>query len=278
MPSEARARAARSLAELSVLVHALTSEVASLQEDTWQKLEVARGQELNSEIADFLCSLQNLLNDLSGAIREKSRSAAAQFQYLGKIGLHVGCRGDIIPDWINTDAECGDIQLNLLYELPFPNGAFELIYCSHTLEHFYYPSEVEFVLSELRRVLKPGGTIRIVVPDLEPLVGAYVAGDIAYFEARRKFAPIPYFAQTMLEDFLHYAGAGPAPGSGLQSHKFGFDFETLALLLKRCGFSSVVRSRYQGSNDPRLLVDTYSRSIARSGDMKHLSLFVEATT
>lgn len=47
---------------------------------------------------------------------------------------------------------------------PFSENSFDLIYCSHVLEHFPWYS-VEESLKEFYRILKPGGGIEIWVPD-----------------------------------------------------------------------------------------------------------------
>jgi len=43
----------------------------------------------------------------------------------------------------------------------FADGSFDLVLSSHTLEHAYEPARV---LAELRRVLVPGGALRVVLP------------------------------------------------------------------------------------------------------------------
>jgi|GEM_PF-3197056 len=53
-------------------------------------------------------------------------------------------------------------------ELPFPDSTFQTAICSHLLEHVFKPEDV---LKEVRRILKPGGKIIVVVPfnlDIEP--------------------------------------------------------------------------------------------------------------
>jgi len=63
-------------------------------------------------------------------------------------------------------------QTNLLEKLRFKDETFEVVYTSHFIEHI--PREnLDFVLRECFRVLKPGGVIRIVVPDLENIVREY---------------------------------------------------------------------------------------------------------
>lgn len=49
-----------------------------------------------------------------------------------------------------------------LTELPFRDESFDVITAKHTLEHVRTPRQA---LSELARVLKPGGVVMIVVPD-----------------------------------------------------------------------------------------------------------------
>lgn len=50
-----------------------------------------------------------------------------------------------------------------LTELPFRDGAFDIITAKHTLEHVDVPKRG---LSELARVLAPGGVVLVVVPDV----------------------------------------------------------------------------------------------------------------
>jgi predicted SAM-dependent methyltransferase len=51
----------------------------------------------------------------------------------------------------------------------FADGVFAEVYASHTLEHFDYTGDLERALKEWSRVLSPGGTIYLSVPDLEVL-------------------------------------------------------------------------------------------------------------
>ncbi len=46
------------------------------------------------------------------------------------------------------------------------DDSFDLVYHSHFLEHLT-PDQAAFIIKECFRVLKPGGVLRIVVPDLE---------------------------------------------------------------------------------------------------------------
>ena len=54
----------------------------------------------------------------------------------------------------------------------FADGSADLIYCCHAFEYFDR-IEAEAVLAEYVRVLKPGGTLRLAVPDFAALAAVY---------------------------------------------------------------------------------------------------------
>jgi predicted SAM-dependent methyltransferase len=62
---------------------------------------------------------------------------------------------------------------NIIKGLPFPNFCFDAVYHSHFLEHLT-KNGAEFILKECHRVLKKGGILRVVVPDLEQKSALYL--------------------------------------------------------------------------------------------------------
>lgn len=87
--------------------------------------------------------------------------------------LHVGCGGEKLPPPLDAFEETRvdidpsvspDIIANMtsLGDI----GEYDVIYCSHALEHLY-PHEVPKALAEFHRVLRKGGSAIVVVPDLE---------------------------------------------------------------------------------------------------------------
>ena len=87
--------------------------------------------------------------------------------------LHVGCGRNRMQGWINADiAPRADLIVMLQKRLPFRSGALERIYSEHVLEHVPYASAVYF-LREAYRTLRPGGVIRIAMPDLDDLIDGY---------------------------------------------------------------------------------------------------------
>lgn len=51
--------------------------------------------------------------------------------------------------------------------LPFDDGAFDLVLCAETIEHV---RDVQLLLSEVRRVLRPGGTLALTTPASLPVI------------------------------------------------------------------------------------------------------------
>lgn len=90
--------------------------------------------------------------------------------------LNLGCGHTLHPSWVNADLHPtgpGVLAVDLRGRLPFPDASFDVVYHSHTLEHL--PRDVaRRALEEQRRVLRPGGILRVVVPDLEQLARNYL--------------------------------------------------------------------------------------------------------
>jgi predicted SAM-dependent methyltransferase len=166
--------------------------------------------------------------------------------------------------------------LNVLWGLPFGTGSARYIFVSHLLEHLFFPRDVKPFLAELRRVLAPGGVVRIVVPDIEQCIEAYVNNDRNFFGNRRETWPWWPENPTRLEDFLAYAGAGAEPAYLFESHKYGYDFETLSRVLADAGFGGIERSSYMGSAHTLLQVDHISAVANAKYGERYYSLFVEA--
>ncbi|WP_186774797.1 class I SAM-dependent methyltransferase [Allorhodopirellula solitaria] len=65
------------------------------------------------------------------------------------------------------------LAANLRESFPFEDSFFDVVYSSHVLEHFTRKEANQFI-QECMRILKPGGVVRIVVPDLELLCRKYL--------------------------------------------------------------------------------------------------------
>ena len=136
--------------------------------------------------------------------------------------LHIGCGKKYLPgythidviDYEHVDFVCDARRLPMIM-----NGTVSEIYACHILEHVER-NEVGNVLQEWNRVLRPGGMLRIAVPDFEAIVEEYVEKrDLKCFQG------LLYGGQTYDYNFHHVA----------------FDFEMIKKLLESGGFSEVRR-------------------------------------
>lgn len=90
--------------------------------------------------------------------------------------LNLGCGKRFHSSWVNvnfTSSGTGVIATDLVKGIPFSDSSFDVVYHSHLLEHFskaYAP----VVIQECFRVLRSGGIIRVVVPDLEQIILCYL--------------------------------------------------------------------------------------------------------
>ncbi len=113
--------------------------------------------------------------------------------------LNLGCGRRRHPAFTNVDFDSDDpavMVCDLRKGIPFPDNHFGAVYHSHVLEHFSKSDAPKF-LSECFRVMKPGGVLRVVVPDLERIVRDYLEN---LAKARKGDAEAQFrYEWTMLE-------------------------------------------------------------------------------
>lgn len=91
--------------------------------------------------------------------------------------VNLGCGGRVHPAWVNIDmvaAAPGVIAHDLTRGIPLASGTCDVVYHSHVLEHLRRPDAERF-MGECYRVLRPGGVLRVAVPDLERICRTYLA-------------------------------------------------------------------------------------------------------
>lgn len=87
--------------------------------------------------------------------------------------LNIGSGKHPIEGFINIDLdEAADIQTDVRNGLPFDDNSVEAVYSEHFFEHLSQSEGAAF-LRECRRVLRPGGVVRLAMPDLDALVTRY---------------------------------------------------------------------------------------------------------
>jgi predicted SAM-dependent methyltransferase len=111
--------------------------------------------------------------------------------------------------------------------LPIPTGGVDVLYSSHMLEHLDQ-KEVATFLKEAKRVLRPGGIIRIAVPDLRKQVQQYIESNDAdaFILATLLTQPRPRAIGQRLRILL----------VGTRHHQWMYDGMSLLRLLEDHGF------------------------------------------
>jgi predicted SAM-dependent methyltransferase len=90
--------------------------------------------------------------------------------------INIGCGSTWHPAWVNLDMRPASPQVrswDVARGLPFGDAQVQACYASHVLEHLSRP-QAKALLSECRRVLRPGGVLRLAVPDLEAIAREYL--------------------------------------------------------------------------------------------------------
>ena len=164
------------------------------------------------------------------------------------------------------DAMRGDLLAHDLRKgVPFPADSADAVYHSHVLEHIDRPAVPGF-LAEVRRVLRPGGIHRIVVPDLELAARGYLASLEAAIGGA---SPCPHHDQTvhaLLEQSVRREPAGSAQqrpslrrvenlvlGDARkrgETHQWMWDRVNLAAVLDEAGFTDIEVVDFQTSSIP----------------------------
>ena len=174
------------------------------------------------------------------------------------IKLHIGCGAKYIPGFIHIDVRklphvdyvASADKLNM-----FDDNSVDLVYACHLLEHFGR-NQIYDVLREWHRVLKPGGILRIAVPDFEKLVEVYV-----------NTRNIKLILGLLV-------GGQDYPEN---THYTIFDYAYLAEVLKSVGFKNI--RRYDWRQTVHKDYDDFSQAYIPHMDKEHgilVSLNVEA--
>jgi predicted SAM-dependent methyltransferase len=163
--------------------------------------------------------------------------------------LHIGCGGNILPEWLNTDyfpTNPNIAYLDATKQFPFQDGTFDYVFSEHMIEHITYADGL-IMLKQCNRILKSGGKIRLSTPNLRFLVDLYSENKSELQEryiqwASDLFIKNGVYSDTMvINNFVRDWG-----------HVFIYDEKTLRLALEVSGFVDVHSYRINESDDPAL--------------------------
>ncbi len=181
----------------------------------------------------------------------------------GVRGVQFGCGGRLPKDVLNTDlVGFTDIRLestapgrvfrvngapflhhDVTQPLPAEDGAFDWAYSEHLIEHISQAQALVW-LKDVRRLLRPGGLLRLTTPDLERYAQAYVSRDDAFFADHsrrlREFGlpAMPTRRAFMVNQIFGFWG-----------HRWIYDFDELVHVLVEAGFATdaVTRRAFSAS-------------------------------
>jgi predicted SAM-dependent methyltransferase len=169
--------------------------------------------------------------------------------FKGKSGLkvNIGCGDSPLTGWINVDVYSAP---NIFYwdcrrSLPFEDRSVEMIFAEHVFEHFDHPLETGPFLAECLRCLRPGGILRIVVPDAGRYLSLFSKGLEAFVPVRPLSSDRDGFRDhwlgSLYETPMELINAVFRQG---HEHKFAYDAETLCLYLRKAGFKEGIHQEF----------------------------------
>lgn len=187
---------------------------------------------------DTLDALRIELVGARGRICSSNKSIKTNgFEY-----LQLGCGDDLIPGFLNSDYftnKKAEVGSDIRFPLRFPADTWDGIYAHHTVEHISYQDAAQ-LFQEVWRILRPGGTFRMIVPDLEVFLRCY-----SHDKRKREeiFSLLPPYHMAKLTqistplEMIDYIFRD----SKFNRHLSAWDWETSQFRLSEAGFTQVLR-------------------------------------
>jgi SAM-dependent methyltransferase len=185
----------------------------------------------------------------------------------GAVAINLGCGLSVAPGWINIDNSpnarlarypwvrgtlwklgiLSDLHYSVKWsasiqnydlkkKLPYKDSSVDYVYTSHFLEHLAL-NDSQRLMSEVFRIMKPGGIVRVVIPDLAVGARKYLRA----IEAN----PNDANAATEFLDWLQLARPGVR-----DTHLWMYDAPSLSAMLNGIGFLSVAVCEYRKGRIP----------------------------
>lgn len=190
--------------------------------------------------------------------------------------IQLGSGPHKIDGWFNTDLNAnGDPDIFPLdvTNTPYPidGNTFDYVFCEHMIEHISYIDGLK-MLKECFRILKPGGKIRIVTPDINFLIELYLNKENKVNAEYTRWATLNFSPWAneidpifVVNNFVRDWG-----------HTFIYDKKTISSSLKIAGFRLIEELRICESHDNNLC-NLENPSRLPDGFLQLESLCIEAT-
>ena len=193
----------------------------------------------------------------AGAIRAKNatlpwrRGRIARVRRTPDQYVNAACGPHVLDGFLNLDTNetvHGVLPWDCRTALPLDEGMAAGIRAEQFVEHLETREELPAFLSAAHRALRPGGVLRVIVPDAARYLQAYCRDDLSGYRELAVPDPFPADLPTRMDVINHVFHQW-------HEHRWGYDFETLAHRLRAAGFTRIVQTDYRRSLDPRLAAD-----------------------
>ncbi len=148
------------------------------------------------------------------------------------VKINLGSGHFKLDGWVNIDLDeqsRPDVLVNLAANLPFSDEVAEFMHTEDFIDQLDLADAARF-LHECHRVLKPGGVLRVLTPDVQQLASLYLNDPAKLKALWHDNVEVPLELDTAAEILnmgMRFAG-----------HTFLYDAETFSALAQRCGFSA----------------------------------------
>lgn len=149
------------------------------------------------------------------------------------LNLGSGPRGVDSDQWVNVDA-FWDRNVHFLLDfsrrMPFVDSTFAAVFCEHVLEHFSL-KDGEKIAREVWRILEPGGSFRVIVPNGELIMRRYLDApkELVAWRGEGDKTPMEVVNSVFRQRY---------------EHQFLYDWQTMEKMLSAVGFTEVHCSKY----------------------------------
>lgn len=188
--------------------------------------------------------------DAQGMVKLNIGSFTTMFHY-GWINMDVHdlCR------WASSNGYVYKIY-NAKTPLPYEDNSVDMIYTCHFLEHLSYEDGAAF-LKECHRAMRPGGKMRLIMPDIKKLAKQYLDDELGQYDCINRGCA--------------YSGSSSGKFWNLvfPGHSSIYDAKSTIKVLKESGFSIAKEADFRKSDCKQMLAETLDL-------LPTLSLFVDA--
>lgn len=160
-----------------------------------------------------------------------------------RVNLYVGCGHHRMKGFTHVEINIAkqfkkggdvgppEIMADITKKIPLADKSVDIIYSNETLEHLTYQELINHFL-ECHRLIKIGGYVRMVVPDMDIMIKNYISKDENLEIAKKEseispFLPVENHTDLFISRVLYH------------DHYYLHNYDTLSRALKKTGFSKI---------------------------------------